>query len=137
MHLKLIKNPDESQKTTYAIARVVYAASGGGSSLVFAEAITSMIQNICIKTMRELDEIIADKNIFECLDDGSKRHEFMFGDASSRGFQMCLRIVQKMLNGNLPDIVCGATRFHYIDEEPAWAANIGYVAHIGDMLFYL
>ncbi len=137
MHLRLIKNPDESQKITYGIARVVYATSDGASSLAAVEAVTSMIQNICVKYMRELDDIISDKNIFECLEDSSPRNEFMRADATSRGFQMCLRVVQKMLCGNLDDMICGATRFHYADCEPAWATSIGYVAQVGDMLFYL
>ena len=50
---------------------------------------------------------------------------------------MCLRVVQKMMHGNLSDCVFGATKFHHSDIIPQWAIARGYIAEFDDVLFYL
>lgn len=136
MHLTLIKNTDDSKILLYKIARLIYAETGA-TSLAAVEALASMIANICLTSQRELDDIVTDKQIFSSLDRKSSRHDLLLVDAQSRQFQMCLRVVQRMLNGDLADSCCGATRFHHVDVLPGWAVSRGYVAEIDGLLFYL
>jgi hypothetical protein len=136
MHLTLIKNTDESKIVPYKLARVIYAETGG-VSLSAVEALVSMIRNLCMQSKRELIDIAIDANIFECLDKNSARHECLLVDANSREFQMCLRVVSRMLNGDLPDRVSGATRFHRDEIMPDWATSCGYVAEIDGLIFYI
>ena len=131
-----IKNDDERKIVTQELARVVYAETLG-SSLLAAEALCSMIANLCLKTARPLADIAADKSIFESLAEDSARHEALSEYSDRRGFQMCLRTVRRMMNGLLNDSVMGATKFHRAENLPAWAMNAGYIAEIGGMLFYL
>jgi hypothetical protein len=42
-----------------------------------------------------------------------------------------------MINGNLPDSVFGATKFHHTDVLPDWAVARGYIAEFDNVLFYL
>lgn len=136
MHLTLIKNTDDSKILLYKIARLIYAETGA-TSLAAVEALASMIANICLTSQRELDDIVTDKQIFSSLDRKSSRHDLLLVDAQSRQFQMCLRVVQRMLNGDLADSCCGATKFHHVDVLPGWAVSRGYVAEIDGLLFYL
>lgn len=136
MHLNLIKNPDESKIILYKIARVVYAETGA-SSLAAVEALTSMIANVCMKTHQDITDVINDKNRFESLNENSTRHKDLLVDAAKSGFQMCLRVVNRMLSGVLPDSCNGATRFHHDDVLPVWAMSIGYIDQIDGLLFYL
>jgi hypothetical protein len=137
MQLTLIKNNDESQIAIYKIARIVYAETGG-ASLAAAEALASMIGNLCRKSLRQLSDIAEDKKIFPCLSEkNSAAHKRLFVNADDAGFQMCLRAARKMAAGNLPDCVSGATRFHHADEIPDWATAVGYIAEVGGLLFYI
>ncbi|HNY25721.1 MAG TPA: cell wall hydrolase [Alphaproteobacteria bacterium] len=136
MNLTLIKNPDESKIILYKIARLVYAETSG-SSLAAVEALVSLISNLCITSKRKLSEIIEDENIFESLNKNSPRHNLLLVESNQRDFKMCLRTVQRMLNGNLPDMCFGATRFHHSDVLPDWATSIGYIAEIDGLFFYL
>jgi hypothetical protein len=136
MHLTLIKNPDESKIISYKITRVVYAETNA-SSLSAVEAMVSMIANICMTSKQELIDIIQNKDIFESLNDDFNRHKDLLVDATDRVFQMCLRVVQRMLNGDLCDKCCGATKFHRGELLPDWAVSRGYIAEIDDLLFYL
>lgn len=136
MHLTLIKNTNESKIILYKITRVVYAETLC-SSLPAVEALVSMISNLCITSKRDLLNIVEDKDIFESLNKNSQRHKHMLVDCNQSDFRICLRVVQRMLNGNLPDMCSGATRFHHSDVLPDWATARGYVAEIDDLLFYL
>ena len=136
MHLTIIKNPDESKIVMYKIARLVYAETFG-SSLAAVEALTSMISNLCITSRRELSDIAQDNNIFESLNKNSKRNKYLSIDSGNRNFKMCIRVVQRMFNGNLPDSCFGATKFHHIEVLPDWARSRGYIAEIDGLLFYL
>lgn len=136
MHLTLIKNPDESKIILYKIARVVYAETSA-SSLAVVEALASMIANLCLASKRELVDIINDNKIFESLNSDSRKHKDLLADASQRDFQMCLRVVTRMLNSDLPDMCNGATRFHRSELLPEWAVSRGYIAEIDGLLFYL
>lgn len=78
-----------------------------------------------------------DKNIFECLDEKSLRHKYLSVSANDKKFQMCLRVVNMMRHGNLPDYVMGATKFHHTDVMPDWATSRGYIEEYDDLLFYL
>lgn len=136
MQLTLIKNTDESKIIPYRIARIIYAETHA-SSLAVVEALASMIANLRESSGRPLENIIEDKDVFESLNDDSPRHGDLLADSAGRGFQMCLRVAQRMLGGGLPDCCCGATKFHRIELLPDWAVARGYIAEIGGLLFYL
>jgi hypothetical protein len=136
MHLTVIKNTDSAKAIQYKIARVVYAETLC-SSLPAVEALVSMIENICSAHGREFREIAEDKTLFESLNESSERHGRLKDDCRSREFDMCLRVVQRMINGDLPDCCCGAVKFHRADKMPEWAVARGYIAEIDDLLFYL
>jgi hypothetical protein len=136
MNLKLIKNPDESKIIAHKIARLVYTETNA-SSLTAVEALTSMIANLCAATKQDPQQVIEDPNVFELQGADSPPHEKRTDKSDERGFQMCLRAAQRMLNGNLPDCCGGATRFHRSDILPEWAVARGYIAEIDGLLFYL
>ena len=136
MQLELIHNPDESQAEIYKIARVIYAETYM-PTLPSVEALVSMIKNIVIKYNRNITEVVSDKNIFDSLKDDSPRHKHLSVDANNRAFQMCLRVVKRMMHGDFPDCCFGATRFHRADEMPDWAVARGYIADVDGLLFYM
>ena len=136
MQLTLIKNTDDTKIVPYKIARIVYAETNA-NSLQLVEAFASMIYNIHIKYNKSFEDIANDKNMFESLNDKSERFKLLNVNADDKKFQMCLRIVQKMMHGNLPDSVFGATKFHHADVMPKWAVARGYIAEFNDVLFYL
>ena len=137
MSLEIIKNPDESQIAVYRAARVIYAETFP-SSLPSAEALASMIRNIIMQTKRNLIDVVSDKNIFDSLNLNSPRHKYLDADIkNNRALKMCVRIVERMMHGGLPDTCFCATRFHRADEMPDWATSIGYVADIDGLLFYI
>lgn len=136
MQLTLIKNPDETQAAVYKIARVIFAETGA-VSLHVVEAMASMIQNAARVSGKTLNEIVADSDMFDAVRAQSPRNELMNVSANDRGFQMCLRVVRRMMRGNLADACRGAVRFHRADELPQWAVSRGYIADIDGLLFYL
>ena len=136
MQLYLINNPDDTQSVSYKLARIIYAETSA-ASLSVVEAMASMIYNIHIKYNKSFESIARDENIFEVLKKSSPRYEFMNVMANDKKFQMCLRVVKTMMHGNLRDYVFGATSFHHTDVIPDWAMSRGYIAEIGDILFYL
>lgn len=136
MQLTLIQNTDYTKSVLYKLARIVYAETLA-ASLQITEAMASMIYNIHIKYNKSFDSIANDSNLFESLNTNSKRHEYLNINADDKKFQMCLRVVQKMINGNLPDSVFGATKFHHTDVLPDWAVARGYIAEFDNVLFYL
>jgi len=137
MQLEIINNPDESQIVLYKAARVIYAETYP-SSLPAVEAVASMIRNIMIKTERDLSDVISDETIFDSLNENSPRHKYIDVDIkNNRAFQMCLRVVERMVHGGLTDTCFGATRFHRADEMPDWATSRGYIADVDGLLFYL
>ena len=135
MRFTVIENSDYSKKTAYKVARTVYAETGA-VSLRAVEALTSMIYNISKKYSRDIENIISDSNIFECVSVSSPHHDNMNIDANNRGLQMCVRVAERMLHNMLPDYCCGATRFHHDDNIPEWAMSRGYIADIDGLLFY-
>ena len=136
MHVTLIKNTDTSETLAYRIARVVFAETGA-SSLSGVEALVSMIKNASDVSGVSVARIIQDKTMFESLSPTSVHHSRIFEPANSRGFQMCVRVVKRMLAGGLGDMCFGATRFHHASVIPSWATSRGYIADIDGMLFYL
>ena len=136
MQIMLIKNPDESLRTVYQIARVVYAETHA-VSLRAVEALTSMIKNFAIASGHDVSDVITDKNLFESLNKDSSNHELLSVAADNRGFQMCVRVARRMINGGLPDCCYGATKFHHDGYIPGWATSRGYIADIDGLLFYL
>lgn len=135
MQLELINNPDESQIVIYKIARVVYAETYM-PTLAAVEALTSMIQNIVNHSNRSVLDVVNDADIFNVLKPESQRHKYLSVDASDRAFQMCVRVVKRMMHGSLPDCCFGAVRFHRVDELPDWAVARGYIADVDGLLFY-
>ena len=136
MQLKIIENPDNTKTVLYKLARIVYAETLA-TSLQITEAMSSMIYNIHIKYNKSFEDIANDSNLFESLKQSSSRHEYLDVSATDRKFQMCLRVVQKMMHGNLRDSVFGATNFHHTDVMPQWAISRGYIAEFDNVLFYL
>ena len=136
MNLTLIKNPDESKSVLYKIARIVYAETHA-VSLRSVESLTSMIANNARVYGREYSDIVSDNDLFEVLNPESKNHKLLSVNVSDEKFQMCLRVVTRMLHGALDDCCNGATRFHHADEIPQWATSRGYIADIDGILFYL
>ncbi len=134
MELTLIKNSDETKCDAYKIARAIYCQTGA-SSLAVVEALTSMIRNCAIAINRTPIDVALDSEIFNT--DFPQYNERQYVCADNRGFQMCLRVVQRMLRGNLPDCCYGATRFHRADVIPKWATARGYIADVDGLLFYL
>ena len=131
-----IQNTDAMTRDAYKIARTVFAQTNA-TSLAGVEALTSMIQNVARKTGRKYSTIVSDATIFDAYDENSPRHANLNANTSSRGFQMCLRVAMRMLNGTLADACNGATRYHHCDRMPSWAVSIGYIADIDEMLFYV
>ena len=57
------------------------------------------------------------------------------GDFSCK-LQLCRRIARRALRGSLLDPAAGATAFHRVEENPAWAHHLLPTAIIGSFLFY-
>lgn len=136
MQLTLIKNPDASKSIEYKIARIVFAETQA-RSLHAVEALTSMIKNISVISGLPFNQIISNKNLFTSLNENSPTHAYIKTEPINKGFQMCLRVVNRMIHGNLPDCCYGATKFHSDDYIPEWAMSRGYIADIDGLLFYL
>lgn len=136
MHLTLIKSSDEKKSIAYKIARVVYAETNA-RSLRVVEALTSMIHNLSISSGKTFNQIVSDKSLFEALNENSKNNKLTRVQPDNNGFQMCLRVAMRMLNGSLSDCCYGAIRFHREDTLPEWAMSKGYIADIDGLLFYL
>lgn len=132
--MHVINNPDARKINLYKIARIVYAETYA-VSLRVVEALSSMINNN-LKNC-SLDDLVHNTDLFESLNPKSEHHWALFVDARNRGFQMCLRTVNRMINGNLPDACFGATKFHRDEFLPDWAIARGYIADIDGLLFYL
>ena len=135
MTLELMVNPDASQTDVYKIARVVYAECGA-SSLPAVEALCAMIANIARATGRSHVDVACDENVLPAQNASSRHFPRMHVTPTSRGFQMCLRVAQRMMSGALSDVCHGAVRFHHADEMPAWAMARGYIADVDGLLFY-
>ena len=136
MQMTLIKNADTGAALAYKIARVVYAQTGA-NTLLGVEALTSMIKNLSDASGVNISDIVSDESIFDSLCVKSVRNDRLNIPANNRGFQMCVRVAQRMLSGGLPDMCFGATKFHNTDILPSWAVARGYIADIDGMLFYL
>lgn len=134
--MELILNPDHTRGDAYKIARVVYAETGA-TSLPLVEGFASMIANIARARGISPVMVVSDENTFGALRTNNSRHGALNVRPDSRAFQMCLRVVTRMLHGNLPDCCNGATRFHRDDEMPDWATSRGYIADIDGVLFYI
>ncbi len=136
MQLTLFTNDDTSQIVSYKLARIIFAETSG-KTLPIVEAMASMIYNIHIKYNKSFESIAMDADIFECLNLKSIRHNDLNVNPNDRKFQMCLRVVQTMMRGNLRDSVFGATKFHHANIIPQWAMSRGYITECEDILFYL
>ena len=95
-----------------------------------------MIGNLYRKSTWQLADIAADESFFESPDKNSLRHPHLQINSNDSKFQMCLRAAKRMADGQLPDSVRGATRFHRAEHSPAWAAARGYTAEVDGLLFY-
>ena len=136
MQLTLIKNPDETKLLEYKIARILYAQTHA-QSLRLVEMMASLVANNARVTGRDLYGVISDVNLFDVLRPESPDNKLISVDVINCGFQMCLRVVHRMLNGTLGDMCYGATCFHRSDVIPSWATARGYIADIDGFLFYL
>ena len=136
MQLTVIQNDDDTKVTLYKLARITYAETLA-TSLPVVEAFASMLYNIHAKYDKSFKDIACDKNMFDSLNEKSERYQYLNIVANDKKFQMCLRVVQKMMHGNLNDSVFGATNFHHTNIMPDWARSRGYIAEFDDLLFYL
>ncbi len=136
MQLEVITNPDNSKKLLYKLARIVYAETSA-KSLRVVEALVSMIQNYMNTYSCDLESMVSNSELFDSLNPKSSHYQALSVDANCRSFEMCLRIVTRMIHGNLPDMCFGATRFHREGMMPDWATARGYIADIDGLLFYL
>jgi len=135
MQLNVITNSDATARDKYTIARVIFATTGG-ATLRLVESIASMIANAARASGRAPVDVARDASLFECNDVASPCHSLLNVYADDARFQMCLRVTEKMLRGNLPDTCYGAVRFHPDNELPNWATARGYIADIDGILFY-
>ena len=135
MQLEMLEMQNNTTCLAYIVARIVYAETRA-TSLRVVEALTSMIANATKNNNHDIMKMLCDRNIFESLNTESVRHNDLFVDSSVRGFQMCLRVAQRMLHGNLADSCNHATMFHRTEFLPQWAVARGYVADIDGILFY-
>ncbi len=133
--MQLQMNEDKYLQRIYRIARVVYASTGA-TSLKGVQAFAGMIKNRSIKLNIEIDDLIQDKDFFECINPESKNHHLIKVNATNPAFLMCVRVVGRMIKDSCPDICCGATRFHYSNEMPEWAKSLGYIYEVDNLLFY-
>lgn len=136
MQLRLIKNTEPARAALYKMARIIYAETRG-LSLAEAEALASMVGNLSEQTGRDIIDIADDADLFESLRPESDRHSYLNVSVDTRAFQMCLRVVQKLIKGNLPDRARGATRFHRVEFLPDWAVARGYIKETPQLMFYL
>ena len=130
--LKLFVNENDDLIAEHRLARCVYAETLA-ESLPAVEALCAMVKN----TGRPISEIARDENVFESLSRESERHAALLVRHDDRGLLLCLRAVRRMLRGDIPDKIRGATRFHREDQLPDWATAIGSVAEVGNLLFYI
>ncbi len=135
MQLEIPETQNETICLAYNVARIVYAETMA-VSLRVVEALTSMISNATKNNYHDIVKMLRNKDIFESIRDESVRHKYLSVDASSTGFQMCLRVAVRMLHGNLADACNHATMFHRAELLPKWAVARGYVADIDGILFY-
>lgn len=132
MHL----NSKTHQKDVYEIARVVYAETCA-QSLRVVEALASMIANGAWHSNQSELDFVMKSELFECLDKKSQHHDLLKVNSNAKTFQMCLRVVDKMLKHNLDDCCLGATKFHRAEFNPDWSLACGYILEMDGLLFYL
>lgn len=125
--MKHVANLDERGAAVYQIACAIYAETGA-TSLRLVEAVASTVANIAKRYGRDYLSIVSDNDIFSSCADVAPEN--------SRRFNMCLRVVRRMMRGGLGDSVYGAVRFHRANELPSWAISRGYIADVDGMLFY-
>ncbi len=130
------RNEFQDEKTILVqLGKIIYAETRT-SSLPAVEAMASMIGNIYQQSMQPFSCIAADESLFECLQKESSRHSDLLISEDDPKFQMCLRVLKRMINGKLPDSVRSAVRFHREDILPDWATDKGSIADIDGLLFY-
>ncbi|MDR0803721.1 MAG: cell wall hydrolase [Rickettsiales bacterium] len=125
MELTVYENESEFDITAAKIARILNAL-GATRTLAECEAVASALNNLCEQYDRDWEEIIP---MFAPVG-------FAYADSDSPEIKMATRVAKASLKKLLPDRVNGAVRFHRQNENPSWAYNIGYIAEVGDFLFY-
>ena len=136
MHIYETKHQNDFAQNTYQIARVVFAETCA-KSLRVVEALASMIANGARKSNQSELDFVMRSGLFESLDDASSHHGLLTINPNARTFQMCLRVVDKMLKHNLDDTCCGATKFHRDEFNPDWSRARGYILEVDGLFFYL
>ncbi len=136
MSLHETKHQNNSAQNTYQIARVVFAETCA-KSLRVVEALASMIANGARRSNQSELKFVMESGLFESLNDTSSRHDLLNVAPDARAFQMCVRVVDKMLKHNLDDACCGATKFHRDEFNPDWSRARGYILEMDGLFFYL
>ena len=136
MQLTLIKHQNDFARDVYKIARVIYAETYAGSLRV-VEALASMIANGAKANNQTELEFVMNSGLFESLNKNSLHHDLLRVNPHIKPFQMCLRVVDKMLKHNLADCCFGATKFHRTEFNPSWSIARGYILEMDGLLFYL
>ena len=135
MQLTLIKNQNDFNRDVYKIARIIYAETCA-QSLRVVEALASMIANGARINNQSPYDFIVKSGLFESLNKKSTHHDLLNVNSDARTFQMCLRVVDKMLKHNLDDCCFGATKFHRSEFNPSWAFGRGYILELDGLFFY-
>lgn len=130
------KHQNDFAQNTYQIARVVFAETCA-QSLRVVEALASMISNGARKSGQSELDFVMKSGLFECLNKKSSHHDLLNINPNARTFQMCLRVVDKMLKHNLDDCCFGATKFHRDEFNPDWSRARGYILEMDGLFFYL
>ena len=136
MQLPLIKHQNDFNPDVYKIARVVYAETCA-QSLRVVEALASMIANGARANNQSELDFVMESGLFESLNKKSTHHDLLGVNTNARTFQMCARVVDKMLKHNLEDCCFGATKFHRTEFNPSWSIARGYILELDGLLFYL
>jgi N-acetylmuramoyl-L-alanine amidase len=63
-------------------------------------------------------------------------HDAAMVSAPGDRLQLCRRIARRALRGSLADPTLGASAFHRLEDNPAWARDLLPVASFGSFLFY-
>ncbi len=135
MQFNLIKHQTGWSHDVYKIAHVIFAETCA-QSLRVVEALASMIANGARESHQTEIDFVINSGLFESLDKKSNRHYLLNTNENARAFQMCLRVVDKMLKHNLNDSCFGATKFHRTEFNPSWSIARGYILDMDGLLFY-
>ena len=128
---------------TEILAKTIYGEARG-ESVAGQEAIANVILNRVKMNLihpmwwgKSITEVCLKPFQFSCWNKNDPNHDLLMQDLSdNKVYQMCLRVAKRALAGFLPDETKGATHYHTLACNPAWAKCAVPCAQIGHHLFY-